>query len=78
MGETAELIGHGRIDFRYAMAKKIAPKRRCAVEQSPAAIIDEIVPLGIHHDEWLGREVFLHLRERMPHMFRIPPPDVFW
>ena len=77
VGETAELIGDGGVDFRHAMAEQIAPKRRRAVEQPPAAIIDEIVAIGIHHDQRLGREVLLHLGERMPDMLRIPPPDVF-
>ena len=75
--EAAELIGDRRVDRRHAMAEQVAPERRRAVEQAPAAIIDQVVSVGIDHDERLGREVLLHLGERMPHVLRVPPPDVF-
>ena len=52
--EAAELFGDGGVDFRHAMAEKVAPQRRGAVEQAPAAIVDEVVAVGAHDDERLG------------------------
>ena len=76
VSKSAELFGDRGIDLRNAMPEQIAPQRRGAVEQAPAAIVDEVVTFGAHDDERLGREVLAHLGERMPHMVRIPPPDI--
>ena len=74
--KSAELFGDRRIDFRNAMAEKIAPERRGAVEQAPAAIIYEVVAFGAHDDQRVGGQVLAHLRKRMPHMLRVPAPNI--
>jgi len=70
--KTAELFRDGGVDFWNAVAEQIAPQRRRPVEQPPAAIVDEVVTLRSHHHQRLGGEILLHLRERVPHMRRVP------
>jgi len=75
--KSPELLGNGRVDRGNAMAQQVAPQRRGPVEQPAAPIVDEIVALRANDDDRFARQIFLHLRERMPDVVCIPPPDVF-
>ena len=74
--KSAKLFGDRGVDFWNAMSEKVAPQRRCAIEQAPAAIVYEVVAFGAHDNERLGGEVFAHLGKRMPHMIRIPASNI--
>ena len=76
MRKTPELFGDSGVDLPNAVSEKVAPQRRGAVEQAPATIVYEVVPIGTLDDERLGGEVLAHLSKRMPYVVRIPAPDV--
>ena len=58
------------------MTKKVAPQRGCAIEETPAAIINEIVAFSADDDERVCREVLTHLCKRMPDMLRVPAANI--
>lgn len=76
MRKSRELCRDRRVDFRNAMPEEVAPECGRPVEQPPAAIVYEIVPLSAHDDEGIGRQVLTHLRKRMPDMLRIPAANI--
>ena len=44
--EPVELVGHRRVDLGHAVPEQVAPQGGGAVEEPPAAIVDQVVAFG--------------------------------
>ena len=70
MRDAVELVAHGRVDLRVAVAVDVAPERRDAVDVAPAVDVDQVGALGALDDERLLLHPAALLGERVPEMVR--------
>jgi hypothetical protein len=74
--DEVELIAHGGVDARVAVAVHVAPERGDTVGVAPALHVDQVGALGAVDDQRVLLDPALLLREGMPEMSAIGGDEI--
>ena len=78
MGHAVELVAHGGVDARVAVAVDVAPERGDAVDVAAAVGVDQVGALGALDDQRLLLAPGALLGERMPEVGAVRGGEVHW
>ena len=78
MGDMAELLDHGLINFRPPMPVDIHPKGRNPIQIAMSMDINEIAALPCSHNKRLLIDPIHHLGKRMPDVLFVQIFEFFW